>query len=60
MSKDCKQARNVVFGLWILLLLGILLLSSCGNTKQLHEKKLKKCCEKTVEAVYEYEGLIVE
>ena len=41
-----------------LIMLGILLiilLSSCGSTN-----KLKKCCQKTVQEVYEYEGLIIE
>tara|TARA_R110002012_G_scaffold286355_1_gene477897 strand:- start:744 stop:914 length:171 start_codon:yes stop_codon:yes gene_type:complete len=34
--------------------------SSCGSTKKLKEKPIKECCKKTAQAVYEYEGLIVE
>jgi len=60
MSKECTQARNVVLSTIILLTLLIVLLSSCGSTKQLKEKPIKKCCEKTAQAVYEYEGLIVK
>jgi hypothetical protein len=60
MSKECTQARNVVLSTIILLTLLIVLLSSCGSTKQLKEKPMKKCCEKTAQAVYEYEGLIVK
>ena len=44
----------------IIISIFILAFSSCTTTKQIHEKKLKKCCEKTVQAVYEYEGLIVK
>ena len=60
MSKECTQARNVVLSTIILLTLLIVLLSSCGSTKQLKEKPLKECCIKTAQAVYEYEGLIVK
>jgi len=60
MSKECTQARNVVLSTIILLTLLIVLLSSCGSTKQLEEKPIKECCEKTAQAVYEYEGLIVK
>ena len=56
MSKECTQARNVVLSTIILLTLLIVLLSSCGSTKQLEEKPMKKCCEKTAQAVYDYEG----
>ena len=40
-----------------IIILGILLiiLSSCGSTN-----KIKKCCQKTAQEVYEYEGLIVD
>ena len=60
MSKECTQARNVVLSAIIILTLLIMLMSSCGSTKQLQEKPVKKCCEKTVQTVYEYEGLIVK
>ena len=60
MSKECTQARNVVLSAIIILTLLIMLMSSCGSTKQLQEKPVKKCCEKTVQAVYEHEGLIVK
>ena len=60
MSKECTQARNAVLSTIILLTLLIVLLSSCGSTKQLEEKPVKECCKKTVQAVYEYEGLIVK
>ena len=59
MSKECTQARNMVLSTIILLTLLIVLLSSCGSTKQLKEKPIKECCKKTAQAVYEYEGLIV-
>ena len=56
MSKEDKKARNIVIGTWILLVLAMLLLtSSCGSSKQ-----MKKCCEKTAQEVYEYEGLMVK
>ena len=60
MSKECTQARNMVLSTIILLTLLIVLLSSCGSTKQLKEKPIKECCKKTAQAVYEYEGLIVK
>ena len=62
MSKECKQARNMVISAMMILaiLIVVMSMSSCGGTKQLNGKKLKKCCEKTVQAVYEHEGLIVE
>ena len=60
MSKECTQARNVVLSAIIILTLLIMLMSSCGSTKQLQEEPLKKCCEKTVQAVYEHEGEIVK
>ena len=60
MSKECTQARNAVLSTIILLTLLIVLLSSCGSTKQLKEKPIKECCKKTAQAVYEYEGLIVK
>ena len=60
MSKECRQARNVVVLSAIILATLIMLMSSCGSTKQLKEKPMKKCCEKTAQAVYEYEGLIVK
>ena len=60
MSKECTQARNVVLSTIILLTLLIVLLSSCGSTKQLKEKPVKECCKKTAQAVYEYEGLTID
>jgi hypothetical protein len=60
MSKECTKARNVVVLTFIMLAAIIVLLSSCGSTKQLEEKPVKECCKKTAQAVYEYEGLIVK
>ena len=37
----------------------IVCFSSCTSTKQIQEP-VKECCEKTVQAVYEYEGLVVD
>jgi len=33
--------------------------SSCTSTKQIQEP-MKECCEKTAQAIYEYEGLVVD
>ena len=62
MSKECKKARNMVTSAMVILaiLIVIMSMSSCGSINQCGEKKLNKCCEKTIQAVYEYEGLIVE
>ena len=46
--------RNVA-EIIILGILLIILLSSCGSTN-----KVKKCCAKTAQEVYEYEGLTIE
>ena len=53
-----KHSYFIVAMFWLVII--IFLMSGYGSTKQLNEKKLKKCCEKTVQAVYEYEGLIVK
>ena len=40
-----------------IIMIGVFLtvfLSSCGNTKE-----MKECCKKTVQEVYEYEGLVM-
>ena len=42
-------AEIIILGIFL-----IILLSSCGSTN-----KVKKCCQKTAQEVYEYEGLIV-
>ena len=57
MSKECKKARNVVSGTIVILTIIVILLSmsSCGSTN-----KVKKCCAKTAQEVYEYEGLTIE
>ena len=57
MSRECKTARNVVMSAIMILaaLMIVVSMSSCGSTK-----KIKKCCKKTVQEVYEYEGLVVE
>ena len=60
MSKECETARNMVVSAMVILAILIIIMSSCGSVNQCGEKRLKKCCEKTVQAVYEYEGLIVE
>ena len=60
MSKDCIKARNMVVSAVMILaiLIIVMSMSSCGSVKQ--TGKLKKCCEKTSQAVYEYEGWIIE
>ena len=60
MSRECKQARNTVVLFTVMLAVLIILLSSCGSTKQLKEKPVKECCKKTAQAVYEYEGLTID
>ena len=57
MSKECKKARNVVVSTIMILaaLIMIMSMSSCGSSN-----KIKKCCKKTVQEVYEHEGLIIE
>ena len=57
MSKECKKARNMVISaiMLLLILITIMSMSSCSSTS-----KMKKCCEKTSQAVYEYEGLVIE
>ena len=60
MSKECTQARNIVLSAFVILALLIMLMSSCGSVNKCGKKKLKKCCEKTSQAVYEYEGLVIE
>tara|TARA_R110002020_G_scaffold413104_1_gene622811 strand:+ start:314 stop:508 length:195 start_codon:yes stop_codon:yes gene_type:complete len=57
MSKECKKARNVVSGTVVIFTIIVILLSmsSCGSTN-----KVKKCCAKTAQEVYEYEGLTIE
>ena len=42
------------------LIIVMFLSSGCGVANQLNEKKIKKCCEKHIQAVYEHEGLIVK
>ena len=37
----------------------IVCFSSCTSTKKIQEP-VKECCEKTVQEVYEYEGLVVD
>ena len=37
----------------------IVCFSSCTSTKQIQEP-MKECCEKTAQAIYEYEGLVVD
>ena len=62
MSKECETARNMVVSAMVILavLIVILSMSSCGSINQCGEMKLKKCCKKNVQAVYEYEGLMVK
>tara|TARA_R100001463_G_scaffold6910_5_gene22335 strand:- start:627 stop:785 length:159 start_codon:yes stop_codon:yes gene_type:complete len=52
MSKiiESNVAEMIIIGIFL-----AIFLSSCGNTKE-----IKKCCKKTVQEVYEYEGLILE
>ena len=48
----------------LIIALTAITLVGCGSDFQLHgvfaDKELKKCCEKTVQAVYDYEGLTVD
>ena len=44
----------------IIISIFILAFSSCTTTKQIQEKPMKDCCKKTVQAVYEYEGLVMD
>jgi len=54
MNKIAKIILDVAAIGWIALMLIVLvmLLSSCGTTKN--------CCEKTAQEVYEYEGWVVD
>ena len=45
--------RNVA-EIIMLSLFTVVFMSSCGSTKE-----MKGCCKKTVQEVYEYEGLVV-
>ena len=62
MSKECKQARNIVSTAFVILLIliAIMSMSSCGSVNYCGKKELRKCCKETAQAVYEYEGLIVK
>ena len=57
--KNISKSKGylIVIVFWII---AIVLMSSCGSVNKCGKKKLKKCCEKTSQAVYEYEGLVVE
>ena len=57
MSKECKTARNVVVSAIMILaaLVLVMSMSSCGSSNE-----VKKCCKKTAQEVYEYEGLTIE
>ena len=52
MSKVIEKnvAEIIIIGVFL-----IVFLSSCGSTN-----KVKKCCAKTAQEVYEYEGLIIK
>ena len=39
----------------VLITMVVMAMSSCGTTK-----RVKKCCEKTVQEVYEYEGWVID
>ena len=53
-----KYSYFVVLIFWLTVIM--LLTSGCGSTKNCYNKKLKKCCEKTAQAVYDHEGLTIE
>ena len=59
-----KLSAFVLVYYYTILIVVITLISGGGNNFQLHgifaDKELKKCCEKTVHAVYDYEGLTVD
>ena len=54
-----KIIENSVAEIIRITVFSIAFLSSCGSTKQIQEP-VKECCEKTAQAVYEYEGLVVD
>ena len=44
------KSKRMFIVMYILIISTLLLMSSCGSTKE-----IKKCCEKTVNEVYKYE-----
>ena len=59
-----KLATFLLVYYYTIFIVVLTLISGCGSDFQLHgvfgDKKLKKCCEKTVQAVYDYEGLTID
>ena len=59
-----KLATFLLVYYYTIFIVVLTLISGCGSDFQLHgvfaDKELKKCCEKTVQAVYDYEGLTVD
>ena len=53
-----KYSYFVVLVFWLTIIM--FLTSGCSSTKSCYNKKLKKCCEKTAQAVYDHEGLTIE
>ena len=49
-----KMIERNVAEIIMLSLFTVVFMSSCGSTKE-----MKDCCKKTVQEVYEYEGLVV-
>ena len=59
-----KLATFLLVYYYTIFIVVLTLISGCGSDFQLRgvfsDKGLKKCCEKTVQAVYDYEGLTVD
>ena len=59
-----KLATFLLVYYYTIFIVVLTLISGCGSDFQLHgifgDKELKKCCEKTVQAVYDYEGLTID
>ena len=61
MKQDNKLIKFLITYYYTILVVVIMLLvSGCSSTKNCYNKKLKKCCEKTAQAVYDHEGLTIE
>ena len=59
-----KLATFLLVYYYTIFIVVLTLISGCGSDFQLRgafgDKELKKCCEKTVQAVYDYEGLTID
>ena len=57
--KNISKSKGylIVIVFWMIV---TVLMSSCGSVNKCGKKKLKKCCIKTAQQVYEYESLVIE